>query len=274
MAFIIAVANLKGGVAKTTTTASLAGALNQLGYRVLAVDLDAQSNLTTGLGVGLAEAHQTVVDVFFNWMPLSQASISTDIGRLDLVASHPDLALAERFLPVRRNFETILRQSAESSGEYDFILLDCPPYLGAVTLNALNAANMLIIPTIPEIYSWESLQKTIRYAHKIQASSNQGLAYRILICMLDARLRIHREISQQYREHFGEKLFKNLIQIDTRLRESAVAGKPINYYDRSARSARQYQNLAEEIKEHVQQRFFQSIDQQDIELIRGAALPD
>ncbi|MFN2196184.1 MAG: ParA family protein [Anaerolineales bacterium] len=274
MAFTIAIANLKGGVAKTTTTASLAGTLNQLGYRVLAVDLDAQANLTTGLGVRMAEAHQTVVDVFFNWMPLSQASVATDISRLDLVASHPDLALAERFLPVRRNFETILRQSAESSGEYDFILLDCPPFLGAVTLNALNAANMLIIPTLPEIYSWESLQKTIQYAQKIKARSNPNLAYRILICMLDARLRIHREIVGQYREHFGDKLFNNLIQIDTRLRESAVAGKPINYYDANTRSARQYQSLAEEIKAYVQQRFFASVDQQNIEYIRGTAVPD
>lgn len=266
MTYTIAIANLKGGVAKTTSTASLAGALNSLGFRVLAADLDAQANLTSAFGVKPSETKQSIVDVFFNWSPLSQARITTNTAQLDLVPAHPDLALAERFLPVRKNFDTILRQAVSRSDEYDFILLDCPPFLGAVTLNALNAADFLIIPTVPEVFSWESLLKTIRYADKVTANTNPNLKYQILICILDARLRIHREITQQYHQRFGDQLLHTVIQIDTKLRESAVAGVPITQYEPNTRSARQYQALAQEISRKAHDGFLQSFREQNIQL--------
>lgn len=266
MTYTIAIANLKGGVAKTTSTASLAGAFNNLGYNVLVADLDAQANLTSAFGMKPAESKQSILDVFFNWSPLSGARISTSTPRIDLVPAHPDLVLAERFLPVRKNFDGILRQAISRSDEYDFILLDCPPFLGAVTLNALNAADLLIIPTVPEVFSWESLLKTTRYAEKVIANTNPNLKYHILICILDARLRIHREITQQYHQRFGDQLLHTVIQVDTKLRESAVAGVPINQYEPNTRSARQYHALAQEISEKVHDGFLQSVRKQNIQL--------
>jgi chromosome partitioning protein len=264
MTQLIAVANLKGGVAKTTTTASLAGALVERGLKVLAVDLDAQANLTSALGGVTTQS--TAVDVFFDWQPLHAVAQPTRVKNLHLVASHPDLALAERFLPVRTNFEKILRQSARQAQDYDYIVMDCPPFLGSVTLNALNAANLLIIPTIPEIFSWESLRKTIHYAGKVRASYNPGLVYRVLVVMLDARLRIHREITEQYHFRFGDLLYASQIQVDTRLRESAVTGLPVNVYAPQTRSADQYRSLAKEICENERQGLFSPVREQDIEL--------
>lgn len=267
---IIAVANLKGGVAKTTTTASLAGAFSELGSRVLAVDLDAQANLTSALGLQTGQGAQTVVDVLFNWTPLSEAAQPTQTPNVDLVVAHRDLALAERFLTVRTNFETILRTAVQNSQGYDAILIDCPPFLGAVTLNALNAADLLLIPTIPEIFSWESLLKTIRFAERVRKKSNPDLDYRVLICMLDARLRVHREITRQYYERFQNILFKTLIQVDTRLREAALAGLPVGRYAPSTRSADQYMQLAKEIITDERERSIQPVGSKNISLEAGS----
>jgi chromosome partitioning protein len=268
---IIAIANLKGGVAKTTTTAALAGALSELGCRVLAVDLDAQANLTSALGLQAGRGVRTVVDVLFNWTPLSEAAQPTQTPRLDLVVAHRDLSLAERFLTVRTNFEQILRTAAENSSGYDYVLLDCPPFLGAVTLNALNAANLLLIPTIPEVFSWESLHKTIRFAERVQSKSNPTLDYRVLICMLDARLRIHRELTREYFQRFEKRLFKTLIQVDTRLREAAIAGQPVGRYAPTTRSAEQYLQLAKEINGDDRERFIQPVGTQAVKLEPGPA---
>lgn len=268
---IIAIANLKGGVAKTTTTASLAGALNELGNRVLAVDLDAQANLTSALGLQAGKGPRTVVDVLFNWTPLSEAAQPTQTPGLDLVVAHRDLALAERFLTVRTNFEMILRTAVQNSQGYDDILIDCPPFLGAVTLNALNAAGLLLIPTVPEIFSWESLLKTIGFAERVREKSNPNLDYRVLICMLDARLRIHREITQQYHQRFENDLLKTLIQVDTKLREAALAGQPVGRYAPGTRSAQQYLRLAKEIGSHERERTFQSARSENIQLESGSA---
>lgn len=268
---IIAIANLKGGVAKTTTTASLAGALSDSGYRVLAVDLDAQANLTSALGLEAGRGVRTVVDVLFNWTPLSEAAQPTQTPCLDMVVAHRDLALAERFLTVRTNFETILRTAAANSTAYDYILLDCPPFLGAITLNALNAAQLLVIPTIPEIFSWESLLKTMRFAERVQSKSNPLLEYKVLLCMLDARLRIHREITRQYYQRFEKRLYQSLIQVDTRLREAAIAGQPVGRYAPGTRGAEQYMRLAKEISGNERERPVQPYRTQSIQLEPGPA---
>jgi chromosome partitioning protein len=266
MTYTIAVVNHKGGVAKTTTTLSLGGAFASLGYEVLVVDLDVQGNLTTAVGLDLNENHRTIVDIFFQWAPLTSASRETPVPGLDIVPSHPDMSLAERFLPVRNQYEKILRRSTEGASHYDVILFDCPPSLGAVTLNALYAAQLQIIPTVPEIFSWESLHKTIRFTERIKKQFNPELDWRILITMLDVRLRIHREITQQYHQKFGSGIFHNLIQVDNRIRESAVAGLPVTQYAAQSRSAQQYLALAQEILIHGERNLSKPIEQPALKL--------
>ena len=147
---ILAIANEKGGVAKTTTTVSLAGALARMGKEVLVIDLDPQANLTLGLGFTPGTIRRSIADVMINSASLLSVSRESGIEGIDLVPSNHDMSLAERFLPVRQEFEYILANSLRGINNYDFILIDCPPSLGSVTMNALTAAQYVICPTQPE----------------------------------------------------------------------------------------------------------------------------
>jgi len=292
--YVIAIANQKGGVAKTTSVASLGGALVWNDKEVLLVDLDAQSNLTIALGKDPNRIRGTVTDVLFNSATLLSVSRETTIPGLDLVPSNAGMELAERFLPVRKDYETILRRalnealkvdpqsliktaqefskSGDGSGfyekdqevappilpenrissvNYDFILLDCPPFMGAVTLNALIAADMLIIPTQPEYFSAHALNTMMATVRQVRSQYNPDLVYRILITMYDQRNRIHREVRQQIRDTFEEGTFETEIGIDTKLRESAVEGVPITHFRSRSRSAQQYDALAQELIQYV-----------------------
>ncbi len=253
MTYFIAVANQKGGVAKTTTTVSLGGALSLAGKEVLLVDLDPQADLTLSLGVNPGKVRHAITDVLFNWSTPASVSQRTNVDGLDLIASNPEMELAERFLPVRKNFEFILRNAMNSGSlSYDYVILDCPPSLGAITSNALNAAQMLIIPTLPEFFSVHALRNVLGAYRRIHNKSNPKLAYRILITMQDIRNRIHRDLSIQLMENFSTSIFKNIIQIDTKLRESSIAGLPITHYHPKSRSADQYTALAAELIQYVQ----------------------
>ncbi|MBN1146558.1 MAG: ParA family protein [Anaerolineales bacterium] len=309
---IIAIANQKGGVAKTTTVVSLGGALVRHGQEVLLIDLDAQANLTLALGKDPTRVRGSIADVLFNSATLLSVSRETTIPGLDLVPSNAGMELAERFLPVRKDYESILRRAIQDAlnrkadrfmalGDrtiqdystpgadggnsaapgrqpavtehpesqpvrvappllsaspptlvtYDYIILDCPPFMGAVTLNALIAADMLIIPTQPEYFSAHALRTMMATVRQVRNQHNPKLVYRILITMIDRRNRIHREVHQQIRDAFGEGIFKAEIGIDTKLRESAVEGVPISHFKAESRSAQQYDDLAEELIEYV-----------------------
>jgi len=257
MTYHIAVANQKGGVAKTTTVVSLAGALVKLGNEVLAVDLDAQANLTLALGVDPAQAHSAIDDVLQNAASLVSVSRETYIPGLDLVPANAKMDLAERFLPVRPNYDTILREALNSGAvpkTYDYVLMDCPPSMGAVTLNALIAADLLIIPTQSEYFSAHALRAMMSAVKRVRAKHNPRLIYRILITMHDRRNRIHRNLSEQIRATFGDGVFQTMIETDTKLRESSVAGLPITHYYAQSRGALQYDALAQELIEHVQEK--------------------
>jgi chromosome partitioning protein len=281
---VIAVANQKGGVAKTTTVVSLGGALARHDQEVLLVDLDAQANLTLALGKDPSRVRGAVTEVLFNSASLLSVSRETSIPGLDLVPANAGMDLAERFLPVRKDYEVILRRALRSelrpAGEssssaspasrpssglagasptsprpptihYDFVLLDCPPFLGAVTLNALVAADLLIIPTQPEFFSAHALRTMTAAIRQVRNHHNPDLVYRILITLSDRRNRIHREVGEQIRSTFGEGVFQTIIEVDTKLRESAVEGLPITHHKSQSRSALQYDALAQELLAYV-----------------------
>jgi chromosome partitioning protein len=254
MGQIIALINEKGGVAKTTSTLSLAGALIETGKDVLVIDLDAQANLTLGLGIAPVKVRRSIADVLLNSASLLSLSRETPIPGLDLVPSNVDMGLAERFLAIRQDFEKVLSLALKGTAAYDYILLDCPPSLGAVTLNAMTAANQLIIPTQPEYFSIHGLRGVLGAVRHVRSRLNPLLNYRILITMMDKRNRIHRSLSEQLRTTFGEGVFETVIEIDTKLRESTVVGLPITHYFPRSRSAAQYRALAQELIQNVKEK--------------------
>jgi chromosome partitioning protein len=256
MTYAIAISNEKGGVAKTTTTLSLGAALAEAGHRVLVVDLDPQANLTLALGAEPGGAAVTSSHILIESAPLMSARLATELENLDLIPSHASIESAEQFLPVRTHYTSGLRRALEAASPlpYDFVLFDCPPFLGAITTNALSAADLLIIPTQAEYFSAYALRNMMGIIRRVRQESNAVLGYRILITMLDRRNRTHRNIEEQLQSTFGEGLFKTVIEIDTKLRESPIAGLPITRYRPSARGSLQYRELAQELLEYVKEK--------------------
>ncbi len=253
---IIAISNEKGGVAKTTTTISLGAALVDLGHHVLLVDLDPQANLTLSLGFEPGEAEHTSSDIMLDNAPLLSARQKTDVEKLDLIPSNSRIETSEQFLPVRTNYTTILQRAIANEANllpYDYILFDCPPSLGAITQNALAAADLLLIPTQAEYFSAYALRNMMALIRRIREGENPNLAYRVLVTMLDKRNRTHRNIHEQLRSTFGEGVFNTVIETDTKLRESPIAGLPISRYKPGARGSTQYRVLAQELIEYVKE---------------------
>ena len=247
MTHIIAIANAKGGVAKTTTTLSLGAMLAEAGQRVLLIDLDPHANLTISLGMRPPSLERTIADVLLGAMHLDEVLYSTTQAKLQLIPSNHDLQLAEAHLIVRENYEMILSEALKTTAGFDSILLDCPPTLGTLTHNALAAADLLIIPTQPEYFSAHALRDMLNMILTVRARYNSRLRYRILLTMLDRRNRIHGDLAGQIRTAFNQATFSTEIEIDTRLRESPVFGKPINQYAPSSRASHQYRELAQEL---------------------------
>lgn len=244
---IIAMAQQKGGVGKTTTVICLGGALVELGFKVLLVDLDAQGGLTETLGRKPDTMHHTAVDLLLGYTLAKEVITPTNLVGLDLIPSHPEVGLMERILPNRRSYPFSLRRSLDRYSEYDYILLDCAPFLGTVTTNALVAANMVILPSVPEYLSVFALRKVLLLIKTIKENYNEHLIYRILLTMVDNRNRVHIDLSQQMRSYFNTRLFSSIIQTDTRLREIILSGLPITHYAPKTRSANEYRKLAMEI---------------------------
>jgi chromosome partitioning protein len=260
MTYVIAVSNEKGGVAKTTTTLSLGAALADAGHRVLLVDLDPQANLTLALGVEPGSAAVTSSHILIESAPLMSGRLTTEIERLDLIPSHSSIESAEQFLPVRTHYTSGLRRALDAATPlpYDYVIFDCPPFLGAITTNALTAAELLIIPTQAEYFSAYALRNMMGMIRRVRQDSNAILGYRILITMLDRRNRTHRNIQEQLQTTFGEGLFKTVIEIDTKLRESPIAGLPINRYRPGTRGSQQYSALSQELVEYVKEKYQQA----------------
>ncbi|MFV9674851.1 MAG: ParA family protein [Anaerolineales bacterium] len=246
MTHIIAIANAKGGVAKTTTTLSLGASLAEMGRKVLLIDLDPHANLTLSLGFKPASFERTVAGLLLGSDDLNGAVIPTNFRDLELVPSNHELNLAEPHLLVRADYMMLLNATLKDSQSYDTIIIDCPPTTGTLTKNALSAADLLIIPTQPEYFSAHALRDMLNLILAIRQENNPKLRYRILLTMVDKRNRIHRSLAEQIRTAFNEAIYDIEIEIDTRLRESAILGQPINQYSPESRAAIQYRALAEE----------------------------
>lgn len=256
MAYTIAISNEKGGVAKTTTVLSLGAALSENNQRTLLIDLDPQANLTLAFGLESTAEKKNSSNILIESAPLESAVHHTEFENLELIPSHTNIESAEQYLPIRTNYTTILKRAINNTIplHYDFIVIDCPPFLGAITLNALTAANLLVIPTQAEFFSSYALRNMMGIIRRVRQDSNPQLAYRVLITMLDRRNRTHRNIEEQLRNTFEAGLFETVIEIDTKLRESPIAGKPIMKYKPKSRGSKQYRILAQEIMDYAKEK--------------------
>jgi chromosome partitioning protein len=255
MSYVIAISNEKGGVAKTTTALSLGAALAEIGQRVLLIDLDPQANLTLALGFEPGKMEHTSADLLLESNTLSETCLNTNFTNLDIVPANIGLEQTEQILPVYLNYTIRLRNAIETVNisSYDIIIIDCAPSLGSITINALTAADLLIIPTQAEYFSAYALRDMMSIIRQVRSDDNPGLAYRILVTLLDQRNRAHRDIREQLERTFGDGLFRTLIEIDTKLRESPILGLPITKYKPNSRGSQQYRSLAEELIQYVQQ---------------------
>ena len=243
----VAVTNQKGGVGKTTTAINLAAALAQLGRRILLVDLDPQANATTGVGVEHRGVERSVYDCLLGSSSAEAVIRKTDYPNLDLIPSTIDLAGAELELVSAIARETKLRAALEQVRGYDVIFIDCPPSLGLLTINALTAAEKILIPIQCEYYALEGLSQLLRNVELVRTGLNHHLDVAgIVLTMYDARTKLSEEVANEVRKHFGDKVFTTIIPRSVRLSEAPSYGQPAIAYEPSARGSKAYVWLAEE----------------------------
>lgn len=249
MSKIIAIANQKGGVGKTTTAINLAASLAVLEYKTLLIDADPQSNSTTGNGLDLRKVQVSLYDCLVNDVGLQQAVVQTDTPNLHILPSHLDLVGAEIELINHPNREYMLKQLLESAQRtYDFVIIDCSPSLGLITVNALTAAHSVIIPVQCEYFALEGLGKLLNTIKIVQSNLNPNLKIEgILMTMYDGRLRLSNQVVEEIKNHFNDLVFNTIIHRNTRLGEAPSFGKPALLYDTDSTGAINYLNLAKEI---------------------------
>ncbi len=250
VARIIAIANQKGGVGKSTTAVSLGASLADIGYRVLVLDLDPQGNASTGMGIRHEAREVTVYDVVVAEAAIDDAIVHTAVERLDAVPSTIDLAGAEIELVSLFSREGRLKRSIEPvrQGRYDFILLDCPPSLGLLTVNALTAAEELIVPIQCEYYALEGLGQLLRNVGLVQQNINPGLRLAgIVMTMFDPRTKLSEQVVAEVRRFFGDLVYDVIIPRTVRLSEAPGFGQPITLYDPRSKGAEAYRELAREV---------------------------
>ncbi|MDT2674330.1 ParA family protein [Enterococcus dongliensis] len=249
MARIISVANQKGGVGKTTTTVNLGACLAYDGKKVLLIDSDAQGNATSGLGVRKPDVKQDIYDVLVNEIPIKETIIETSRENLSIVPATLQLAGAEIELTSMMARESRLKSAlAEVIDEYDFILIDCPPSLGHLTINAFTASDAILIPVQCEYYALEGLSQLLNTVRLVQKHFNPGLEIEgVLLTMYDARTNLGAEVVEEVRRYFQEKVYDTIIPRNVRLSEAPSHGKPIIDYDPRSKGAEVYQALAKEV---------------------------
>lgn len=251
MGKIIALANQKGGVGKTTTTINLAASLAALDKKVLVVDADPQANASSGLGVDIREIENSIYECIVDNVDPLKAIVSTEVINLDIMPSHIDLVGAEIEMLNFKDREKVLKKVLEPiRDKYDFILIDCSPSLGLITVNSLTAADSVIIPVQCEYFALEGISKLLNTIKIIKSKLNPSLDIEgFLLTMYDSRLRLANQIYEEVKKHFGEMVFKTVIQRNIKLSEAPSYGQPVLIYDPDSKGSLNHMQLAKELIE-------------------------
>lgn len=245
---ILAVANQKGGVGKTTTAVNLATALSAIGNQVLLVDLDPQGNATTGLGVKRSDIHKSVYDVLFNEANVSETAKTTKVPGLSVLPSSIHLSGAEIELVTSSRREFRLQEGLRTPLPYDYVIIDCPPSLSLLTLNALVASDSVVVPLQCEFYALEGLSHLVKTIERVKKAFNPRLdIHGVLLTMFDRRNNLSEMVASDVRSYFGEKVYKTIIPRNVRLSEAPSYGLPAIVYDMRCPGAKAYIHLASEV---------------------------
>jgi chromosome partitioning protein len=253
MTYVIAICHQKGGVGKTTTALALGACFAERGIRTLAVDLDPQANLTFTIGLEPDKAPFSAADVLTGEVAPARAAMESTVPGLDIIPSNAAMRDINRRLYQMQDYEFLLRRALKELDPKDYavVVLDCPPSVGPLTINALTAADLVIVPTQCEYYSIQALTDMFELINAVRDRTNPPLAYRLLVTMFDGRGKFHANMLEQLREYFRDGILATTIGFDSKLREAQAAGLPVTLHAPQSRGASQYRQLAGELYPYV-----------------------